>query len=208
MAGDDWLITDDYLQKHYDFLINNPICSAVSHNTIAFDKDDKEFTRCSASTKPFSVSDYINGKETSLDYGLVRNIFKRQNLEWLYTASPKTDETTFVYYILKNGNWGLIEDYCYAHRHIVDGTNYNSKNTSVSNYINVKNGLEYISNNIENVDFSKRINKYGALAMRQALYLILKKRDCSVWCELKKSTTLLERVKYFTRMIKLQMRGE
>ena len=204
LAGDDWLLTDNYLQKHYDYLLEHPECSAVAHNIVVFDETGNELYKRSFSTKPFTLKDFCDGKETCLHYGLLKNLFTEDNLEWLYEAIPTTDEASFLYYILKNGNWGLIEDYCYAYRHIDNGNNYNSKNTAVKNYKNLRQGLLYITNNVEKVDFSKRIKKYGAVAMKTALYYIIKKKDLSVYRSLRKETSLGQRLAFFLGIFALK----
>ncbi len=203
LGGDDWWLSDDYIEEHYKYMKSHPECSAVAHWTKCFNAYEEEVDALSFERKMQSMEDFLWRKnDVTYHYGMIKNCFRKDGLEWLYKATRNTDEVTYIFYLFSLGKWGILPSFMYGYRSRNNEDNYNSKFGMIGNFINNKKGFDYLKKYFgKEYVFKYREAHYGANALKACFGRIVKKRDFSLYGQLIKNTSIGERLYYFVIMI-------
>ncbi len=205
LGGDDWWLSDDYIDEHYKYMVNHPECSAVSHWTKCYSSNGQLINEYKFNYKQKSMEAFLwRDLGVSYHYGMIKNIFQHDGLEWLYLATRNTDEVTFIFFLFTYGKWGMLPKFMYGYRSRNNEDNYNSKYDIVDNFLNVKKGLDYlkVKFNKEYV-FKYREYHYGANAIRSCIGRIVKKCDFALYRKMRANTSFIERFCYGTTLLLL-----
>ena len=148
-SGDDWVIREDYLQMQYDFLEReeNQRYIATSCWIKMMNEAEEEIDAIHPDITSCSLEDYLFAKPTPVVMGLVRNVFQGDNLEWLYETNPSSDEPTYKYFLMKQGEFAILPIYGRAYRFVRNPNkkNYNSTHSILENMIAMQNALDNLT---------------------------------------------------------------
>lgn len=132
-SGDDYLPTDNVLQKHVDFLEKHLEYYSVS-NWILFSNEVTGEKRISEiHYSEYTLLDFLRGIPNLSYMGTIRNTFSTDNPEYLCKASKNNEEIQMLYYVLGKGKKAIIPEamYAYCYRKSEEEGNYCSQNTSL-----------------------------------------------------------------------------
>lgn len=180
MAGDDYAISEKYLQKQYDYLQEHNNCVAVSHWVKMITEDGQECGKIETQEKVYKLDQYLWDDNVPVRYAsMMKNVFKQPNLEWLYETSAINDEAQFKFFLLMNGNIGIIHEYLSIYRYVESGgSNYNSKYDAIDTLVEKYHTYEYLKKNVgEKCNFKFCVRKKGVDALRFCVWHIIKKRN-------------------------------
>lgn len=109
--GDDYWIDNNKLQKQYDFMENNANYVGVAHDKIIVDENGKEIFdmvdrynyqwRGDYTLENYWYSGRLPGQSATLFY---RNVFKEENLRWIYKAHDMMADKSLMLIALLHGN--------------------------------------------------------------------------------------------------------
>lgn len=208
-AGDDWWLSTEYLQVLYEFLEEHDECVSVSPCTIVFDKDEQEVCRLPIYVKEYTLTDFLWSKDNvAATYsGLLRNVFKENNLEWLYLSSRNNDEFQYIFYVLTKGSIGIVNRYFRAYRLVSSGgDNYNSRMDYVDTYLEFKCAKDYVQKHVTNrYKFKYYQNKKGAVALRACLADLIKRKKCSPLKKMLSNTNIIVLLSYCCTLLLLEL---
>lgn len=131
--GDDYLIANDLLQKHVDFLEKNKDYFSVTNwivfrNTATGEEKIREIPYTE-----YTMLDYLRGVKVDFFLGTIRNTFKYDKADYFCFASKNNEESQTLYYSLNKGKKAVLPEamYAYCYRVDADSNNYCSKHSNL-----------------------------------------------------------------------------
>lgn len=160
-SGDDYLPTDNVLQKHVDFLENHLEYYSVSNWILFSDEISGKKKINEIYYSEYSLLDFLRGIPNLSYMGTIRNTFSTDNPEYLCKASKNNEEIQMLYYVLGKGKKAIIPEamYAYCYRKSEEGENYCSQNSSLKILADYAKGFSAV----EKVD--KKKHKFDIVKM-------------------------------------------
>lgn len=181
LAGDDFVLTKDYLQIHYDFMENHSEFVGVSHGMKIVDDEGKEQGLVLSKAKKRTLYDYLWCDIPGIPYDVfLKNIFTDEHLEWLYFAARDNDEISFQFWIYLHGSIAILPKYLHAYRAVKKdgGSNYNSLFDATDTYWIADKACQYIEREVsDEYRFKYIMGSYAATTAKIVIMHIIKNRD-------------------------------
>lgn len=176
--GDDYLVSDTLLQKHVDFLERNTDYFSVTNWFINRNEASGEERIREIPYNEFTMLDYLRGTKVLFFLGTMRNTFKFDKVEYLYSASRNNEEVQTLYYTLNKGKKAILPEvmYVYCYRVDTQNSNYCSRHSNLqmlSDYAEGFYAIEKYDVNAKKYNFSiAKMRRYESYIDR-----ILETRD-------------------------------
>lgn len=132
MDGDDYLYSDEILQKQVDFLeAHDDYFSATSREYI-YKPSDGSLGKVEIKTGDYTIKDFLEDEIVPCNYGTMRNVFyqDRENNGFLIRGSKNNEEIPMWMYTMDKGKKYIMPDYMRVYRYMTEGAdNYNTRYT-------------------------------------------------------------------------------
>lgn len=134
LAGDDWIIGDNTIEKCYEILENKPEISCVSGWSLVHNKEEKviDIVR-NLNVTGYSLYNFLWGDQPHSAIICYRNTFWETDNEYLYKCSRNNEEMAWWFYLLNGGDLYVLQECIYGYRFVNEEGrfNYNSLHDGV-----------------------------------------------------------------------------
>lgn len=132
MDGDDYLYSDEILQKQVDFLETHDDYFSVTSREYIFKPSENSWGKVEIRTGDYTIKDYLEDGIVPCSYGTMRNIFcqDRANNEFLIRGAKNSEEILMWMYTMDKGKKYILPDYMRVYRYMTEGADsYNARYT-------------------------------------------------------------------------------
>lgn len=135
MDGDDYLYSDEILQKQVDYLETHTEYFSVTSREYIYKPSDKNgggLGKCEIKTGDYTIKDFLEDEIVPCNYGTMRNVFykDRENNKFLIQGSKNNEEIPMWMYTMDQGKKYILPDYMRVYRYVNENAeNYNTRYT-------------------------------------------------------------------------------